>query len=415
MIENIRKLFRVYDVYNVSHILLFSPADHTAISSSKDIFLHFLTLTTEQVARSNRWYNTYADNPWTRQNMSLQLEFLSIHLDPTILDTIKVTYDRYPIECRGGPLLFHLASTHLVNRSKHLGDTLLARMKNIRISELPGEDVLKALSYVRVALPYLTEYNNRPDDTVATVLSIFQTTTHADFNAVLKNMETNRVLKQAERESQGRVALSRADKIRQEDQELEATLTTISHLATTTFKLDWPGVKASQNSAFQAQQQSGGGGTPSGGGGGTPAVPTTRTCFNCGTAGCSVATCPRPKNEALITANKKKFWDANKKKKNKARVSTRPAKFRLPEASENNRRVIDGKPHTFNTTRKRWFPDQANTASDASTVQTDTSSLTSASGTPAAASQPSPVEQANFRRQLETMQQHMAAMASSMG
>ena len=412
VMENIRKLFRVYDVYNVSHILLFSPNDPAKIASSKDIFTHFLNLTTDQVARSNRWYNTLADNPWTRQNMSLQTEFLSIHLDPTILDTIKVTYDRYPIECQGGPLLFHLASTHLVNRSKHLGDTLLARMRNIRISELPGEDVLKALSYVRVVLPYLSEYNNRPDDTVATVLSIFQTTTHAAFNAVLKNMETNRVLKQAERESQGRAALSRADKIAEEDRELETVLTTISHLATTTFKLDWPGIKSSQTSAFPAQQ-SGSQDRPDPSGGGTK----DRTCFNCGRAGCSVATCPRPKNKALITANKKKFWDANKNRKKKqggaARTSNRPQKFRLPEASENNRRVIDGKPHTFNTTRKRWVPDQANTATPASadepTVATTTSTLTTATAPPV----PTTVTQANLRRQFETLKANMAAMASS--
>ena len=414
VIENIRKWFRVYDVYNVSHVILFNATNPTVIESSKDIFLHFLTLTSEQVARSNRWYNTMADNQWTQQNMSLQLEFFSIHMDPTILDTVKVAYERYPLACRGGPLLFHLATTHLVNRSKHLGDTLLARLRNIRISELPGEDVLKALSYVRVALPILTEYNNRPDDIVATVLTIFQTTTHSDFNAVLKTMESNRVLKQAVRESQGRNALSRTDRIKEEDKELEETLTTIQHLASTTFKLDWPGVKASQQSAFPAQS-----GAPSGGGDGEKPV---RTCFNCGKPNCSVSTCPRPKNEALITANKKKFWSENKKsgKKNDSKgPRERPHKFRLPDASENNRRVINGKPHTYNTARKRWFPDTntAQTTSDSSTAATDTSSLT-ASTSPAAPSnestQLSAVQQANLRRQMQAMQEQMTQLATSL-
>jgi hypothetical protein len=36
---------------------------------------------------------------------------------------------------------------------------------------------------------------------------------------------------------------------------------------------------------------------------------------------------------------------------------SRPTKWRLPEEGENNKRIIDNKPFTFNPTTKRWDPD----------------------------------------------------------
>jgi hypothetical protein len=42
---------------------------------------------------------------------------------------------------------------------------------------------------------------------------------------------------------------------------------------------------------------------------------------------------------------------------NNQRPWSQPTKWRLPEEGENNKRIIDNKPYTFNPNSKRWEPD----------------------------------------------------------
>jgi hypothetical protein len=88
-------------------------------------------------------------------------------------------------------------------------------------------------------------------------------------------------------------------------------------------------------------------------------IPTGIHCFNCGgphhLRHCEIArdqtkinkACgEHPNGESQPTVFQKH-----------RRPFTRPTKWRLPEDGKNDKRIIDGKPCTFNPTTKRWDPD----------------------------------------------------------
>ena len=57
--------------------------------------------------------------------------------------------------------------------------------------------------------------------------------------------------------------------------------------------------------------------------------------------------CPLPQDEARILKAKRRAGIPVNKQKGRRR----PRKWRLPEDGENNKRVIDGKPYTFDPNR----------------------------------------------------------------
>ena len=89
------------------------------------------------------------------------------------------------------------------------------------------------------------------------------------------------------------------------------------------------------------------------------------TCFNCGAKGKHrKENCPHPVNEERQKVEKDKFnleRSARRGPQQSTKFNNRgrpiPKKWREPEASENNKRVIDNVPHTYNPTSKGWIKD----------------------------------------------------------
>lgn len=84
--------------------------------------------------------------------------------------------------------------------------------------------------------------------------------------------------------------------------------------------------------------------------------------------------CPKPRNEDKIQAAHKAFRDAKKSsasdKSNKAHVMR--GKFRPPDDSEKNKRVIDNVHMFYQARHKRWVPDKSKKNSE-SAEKTDKS------------------------------------------
>jgi hypothetical protein len=86
-------------------------------------------------------------------------------------------------------------------------------------------------------------------------------------------------------------------------------------------------------------------------------------CWNCGGKH-NLTDCQKPKDEATIKKNRDEYFkkknEVKKKKKEqkekekKAKKQGNRQKWRPPEANENNRRTINGKPHVYNRDTKRW-------------------------------------------------------------
>jgi hypothetical protein len=115
-------------------------------------------------------------------------------------------------------------------------------------------------------------------------------------------------------------------------------------------------------------------------------------CFNCGGPH-HLRFCPKPRDQATIDKNRATHPTGSSQRqptgfrgRHAGRPYTRPTKWRLPEEAENNKRVIDNKPYTFNPTNKRWEPD---TTPDSGQQQLPAVNIVPPT-TPSAAQPPSP-------------------------
>jgi hypothetical protein len=86
-------------------------------------------------------------------------------------------------------------------------------------------------------------------------------------------------------------------------------------------------------------------------------------CFNCGGPH-HLRRCPKPRDQSTIDKNRNIHPTGHSPRqptgfRGGGKRWSRPTKWRLPEDGENNKRIIDNKPFTFNPTSKRWEPDTA--------------------------------------------------------
>ena len=65
-----------------------------------------------------------------------------------------------------------------------------------------------------------------------------------------------------------------------------------------------------------------------------------------------LAECPHPRDQRRISENKAKYAASRNRERERGR-GFRSHKWRLPEPGEDNRRVIDGKPYTFDPNKGR--------------------------------------------------------------
>ena len=90
-------------------------------------------------------------------------------------------------------------------------------------------------------------------------------------------------------------------------------------------------------------------------------------CWNCGETDCNVMTCPKPKDPVCIAANRKLFYKNKRAKDDKSITKTPPKDASKgiphawcnPEPYEHKKRVIFGKPYTFNPAKPGWDEDEA--------------------------------------------------------
>ena len=98
-----------------------------------------------------------------------------------------------------------------------------------------------------------------------------------------------------------------------------------------------------------------------------PSHPSSNNkCWNCGELDCNVMTCPKPKDAARIVANRNLFYHQKQKDREVSKATkdtpktpkAAPFAWRLPEPHENNKQVINGRPHIYNPAKPGWDEDE---------------------------------------------------------
>ena len=219
------------------------------------------------VGKSNAHYNQFGQN-FDVQDLAWTQELLENSCDETLRDKVMETLLLYPKVQQGGPLFYRIMIGLITTTTAEATRTMVTRITSMKIRDIQGEDVSKAVSTIRGALQHLETANAVPNDIRHILMDIFEKTSVPEFNSIFL------VLK-----SQVKI-----------DTMMNITVERILTLA--------------EDNYHDMKER------------GIWNTPTVHrgfiTCWNCNEEGHSAKKCPKPRNEKNVSENKTKFDQAKK-------------------------------------------------------------------------------------------------------
>ena len=257
--------------------------------------------------------------------MKLSFEFFRNNTDEHLFNKTLKSYERFPVLCRGGPLMAYLLLSKILTTTESAIEILMAKIKSLKIRDSKGEDVDAVVSLVRSTVDVLLSAsdvgrNYIPDDFPKTILQVFQSSSNKEFNETFAE-EQRTVQRESDRNGTKPLWPTVEGTLLQAERVYQRLVTEGA----------WC-VSASKKRAALNVRES----TPSDKPPGNLAL---RTCWNCGKQGCSVQVCKKPKDQNKIEANRKKFLKA---KQSKQRSSNRS------NSGQTNKKDAAGRPLKHN-------------------------------------------------------------------
>jgi hypothetical protein len=298
-------------------------------ATTYNVLTDFRVLTKEMVAMSNAWYNTWPRAPYVRENLAYTFTFLCLE-----------DYEKFHKVHQGGPLMVFLILTRIQNKSEAALQTILKKAENLKIRDLPAENVHRAVSLLRATYQALksasTEDRNYiPTEFNQSLLKVFQTSTVRKFNGVFAKLESD--------------ILQKADL----DDALPAWPATesILSMAVCSYERILNDDKGGWNVSSQQQKKALAASTDTKRRSGT----IDPECWNCLSKEHNVNDCTQQKDNKRIHANRKKWMD-----KRKAAVEAANNKKSVQVAKKKVKKTKigdDGTPLVLNV-KNQWVPDQ---------------------------------------------------------
>ena len=170
-----------------------------------DLFVDYPRLHAAQVAASNAWCNTWLgpNHPYVQTNLQLTFELLKNSTTEKLWTKCLDEHEEFhPIQ-QGGPLMFCLIMKHIQNSSEAAVKHLRTKIKNLKISKVPDENVDTVVSLIKSGYYALLNASTPgcsyvSDDFPKTILTVMQTSARTKFNEVFKE-EQNRVQREADK------------------------------------------------------------------------------------------------------------------------------------------------------------------------------------------------------------------------
>ena len=307
-INRLKSALTSVDMLDVFTVIKYEDGKESDLTNLTQINLleNFPSVTVEEVARSNKWYRTMPkgnQKKWIAQNLTVTGICIQNNTDEELLNLVLDEYQEFKEVERGGPLLFKLIIDQIQMTTELAIDHLIMLIKSIRITEYQGENVSTVASLIKGAVKRIKNYNTGDSTSGSSTMSklpsdinqhlaktTFQSTSVPEFNEMFAKLVTEHNLHVHSRSKMG-------SKLPDIDALLHLAVSTYNTLSHTS---EWTGITTAGKSAFVGQPSN------------QEGKKTEQSCFNCGKLGCKLDTCPRPRNEALIAANRKKYFDQKK-------------------------------------------------------------------------------------------------------
>ena len=172
--------YNMCDVFTV--IFPLSEGSRTLEDKHLDLYTQYDEITEEEVASSCEWYNKWTAKEYYCDNLMLTFKHLENNMTHKLFDKCFERYDTYPPIQQGGPLLFIIMMKTLVLSSKEATQHLKDMVKNLKIADFKGENVLRVVSLIRGAYKRLKWIKQVPDRFVDQILTVLQMLSVPTFN-----------------------------------------------------------------------------------------------------------------------------------------------------------------------------------------------------------------------------------------
>ena len=185
----IRRHFEMHDCIDVFSIVIPSGDITTdpGVREVTSLFTSYPRLHVDIVANSNTWYHTWAMDKCYAENMNFTYEMLRKNTADDLWLKCQEDYEEFSPAQRGGPLMLFLILRRIQDVSEAAIDHVKAAVMHLKIREIPGENVDKAVSLIKSAYSLFRSASSPchsyiPDDFNKTILLVYQTSSVHAFN-----------------------------------------------------------------------------------------------------------------------------------------------------------------------------------------------------------------------------------------
>ena len=317
---------------------------------SLDILSDFRQVSIAEVALSCAWWNLhghYKDKDDKQQSYGRDMNWSYLHfknhVDEVLYNDTDKLFNSYSKKERGGPLFFKLLTDAVLSANEDSLSALESTIKNYNIAKDGKDDVPEAIKILQAGSKLITamrdDGSNKPtlpDKYVINLIKVLCTTSVEVFNKKLTAYQGSLELA---------LLVDTTKKINTPDI-LDKVFTVARNFHKELFDDGiWETeVQSKAKSSFASFWRN--------------------RCWNCEKENCTTTKCTQTKDPEKIDRNKNKWLsevqgndrtgDNQSNKGNKSKKEY--PEWKPPEPSENNKRIIYGKPHTWDG-RKSWVKD----------------------------------------------------------
>ena len=360
----------VYPVLDPDGNITFELKTENGIPTTTNLLTDYVGVTTLQVVHSSQYYNRYSHDrsqiAGDSGDLNLSLLYFEKNVEASLYSRVHSQMLDYDVDAHGGPLFLSILLGHLMTTDEAAKAHITTLVTNYNIKTMAlGERVLDVVDLLRALTDtlYSLKNNSLPDEYIDRIINIFTTTSVPTFNDLFVALKQAVTATRLQANIPGSIRgnthgyTSLVNDMSSVEWVFQYAVNAYNEMSRNGI---WEKhiVNVPGKSLLTASAENKGDDSivlP-------PEVPGL-DCFNCkGVCGRTsihhhLKDCPFPRDEAVIKKNRDTYMSSRGPRQPTRHQDTRAVrayKYRAPEDHEGNNRVIDGKPHTYNSVTKRW-------------------------------------------------------------